>query len=117
MLLVVVGNVDRAHIERLVSQSIGQLPRGSYKWTAPPRVPESQTSVVIERRQLPTNYILGYYSGPLASGADYQALRVATSVLTGRMFAEIRTTQNLTEEVRQISERGRLSHRTRRRRS
>jgi len=99
MLLVVVGNIDRAHIERLVNQSIGQLPRGSYKWTEPPRVPESQTAVVIERRQLPTNYILGYYSGPLANGADYQALRVATSVLTGRMFAEIRTRQNLTYDV------------------
>lgn len=99
MLLVVVGNIDRAHIERLVSQSIGQLPRGGYKWTAPPRVPEAQTAVVIERRQLPTNYILGYYSGPLANGRDYQALRVATSVLTGRMFAEIRTRQNLTYDV------------------
>ena len=99
MLLVVVGNIDRAHIERLVSQSIGQLPRGSYTWTAPPRVPESPTAIVIARRQLPTNYILGYYSGPLAKGEDYQALRVATSVLTGRMFAEIRTRQNLTYDV------------------
>jgi zinc protease len=99
MLLVVVGNVDRAHIERLVAQSIGQLPRGNYNWTAPPRVPENPTAMVIERRQLPTNYILGYYSGPLANGQDYQALRVATSVLTGRMFAEIRTRQNLTYDV------------------
>ena len=99
MLLVVVGNIDRAHIERLVSQSIGQLSRGSYTWTAPPRVPESPTAIVIARRQLPTNYILGYYSGPLAKGEDYQALRVATSVLTGRMFAEIRTRQNLTYDV------------------
>jgi zinc protease len=99
MLLVVVGNIDRAHIERLIGQSIGKLARGSYKWTAPPRIPEAQTALVIERRQLPTNYILGYYSGPLASDADYQALRVATSVLTGRMFAEIRTRQNLTYDV------------------
>jgi zinc protease len=99
MLLVVVGNIDRVHIERLVNRSIGQLPRGSYAWTAPPRVPESPTAVVIARRQLPTNYILGYYSGPLAKGEDYQALRVATSVLTGRMFAEIRTRQNLTYDV------------------
>jgi len=99
MLLVVVGNIDRPHLERLVSQSIGKLPRGSYKWTEPPRVPDAQTALVVERRQLPTNYILGYYSGPLASGADYQALRVATSVLTGRMFAEIRVRQNLTYAV------------------
>jgi zinc protease len=99
MLLVVVGNIDRPHVERIVTQTIGKLPRGSYKWTEPPRVPEGQTALVVERRQLPTNYILGYYSGPLASGPDYQALRVATSVLTGRMFAEIRTRQNLTYDV------------------
>ena len=99
MLLVVVGNVDRAHIERLVTQSLGQLPRGSYKWSSPPRIPELSTAVVVARRQLPTNYILGYYSGPLASGRDYQALRVATSVLTGRMFAEIRARQSLTYDV------------------
>jgi zinc protease len=99
MLLVVVGNVDRAHIEKLIAATIGQLPRGSYQWTSPPRVPELPTAVVVERRQLPTNYIIGYYSGPLANGRDYQALRVATSVLTGRMFAEIRTRQNLTYDV------------------
>lgn len=99
MLLVVVGDIDRAHIERLVTQTIGQLPRGKYKWAVPPRIPELQTAVVIERRQLPTNYILGYYSGPLANGKDYQALRVATSVLTGRMFAEIRSRQSLTYDV------------------
>ena len=99
MLLVVVGNIDRAHIERLVGQTIGQLPRGNYKWVIPPRIPELQTALVVERRQLPTNYILGYYSGPLANGRDYQALRVATSVLTGRMFAEIRSRQSLTYDV------------------
>jgi zinc protease len=99
MLLVVVGNIDQAHLERLVNETIGKLPQGTYKWTAPPRIPELPTALVIEKRQLPTNYILGYYSGPLASGPDYQALRVATSVLTGRMFAEIRTRQNLTYDV------------------
>ena len=99
MLLVVVGNVDRAHIEKFVAQTLGRLPRGTYKWTSPPRVPERETAVVVERRQLPTNYIVGYYSGPLATGDDYRALRVATTVLTGRMFAEIRTRQNLTYDV------------------
>ncbi len=99
MLLVVVGNVDRAHIEKLVAQTLGRLPRGTYRWTSPPRVPERETAVVVERRQLPTNYIVGYYSGPLATGDDYRALRVATTVLTGRMFAEIRTRQNLTYDV------------------
>lgn len=99
LLLVVVGNVDRAHIERLVRGTLALLPAGSYKWTAPARLPERPAAVVTESRMLPTNYLIGYYSGPLANSDDYQALRIATSVLTGRMFAEIRTRQNLTYDV------------------
>lgn len=99
MLLVVVGDVDRAHLERLIRSTLANLPSGIYQWTLPPRLPEKRTAVVIEQRSLPTNYIVGYYSGPLANSDDYQALRVATSVLTGRMFSEIRTRQNLTYDV------------------
>lgn len=99
ILLVVVGNVDRAHLEKLVKGSLGLLPAGNYKWTPPARLPERPPAVVVESRPLPTNYILGYYSGPLANSDDYQALRIATSVLTGRLFAEIRTRQNLTYDV------------------
>jgi len=99
MLLVVVGDVDQAHVEKLVRESLAQLPEGNYKWTSPPRLPENPPAVVIEPRALPTNYLVGYYSGPLANTDDYQALRIATSVLTGRMFAEIRTRENLTYDV------------------
>jgi zinc protease len=99
MLLVVVGNVDRAHVERLVRSTLAQLPAGDYKWTPPPRLPERPAALVVESRMLPTNYLIGYYSGPLANSDDYQALRIATSVLTGRLFAEIRTRENLTYDV------------------
>lgn len=99
MLLVVVGDVDRAHVERLVRNSIAKMPQGNYQWTPPSRLPENRGDVVMEQRSLPTNYIIGYYSGPLANTADYQALRIATSVLTGRMFSEIRTRENLTYDV------------------
>src|SRR6266542_188506 len=99
MLLVVVGDVDSAHVVRLVRATLANLPAGNYRWTPPPRLPEQGSAVVVEARSLPTNYIVGYYSGPLANSPDYQALRIATSVLTGRMFAEIRTRQNLTYDV------------------
>jgi zinc protease len=99
MLLVVVGNVDRAHVERLVTSTLAKLPQGNYVWSLPPRLPEHGPAVVMEQRDLPTNYILGYFSGPLANTDDYHALRIATSVLTGRMFSEIRTRQNLTYDV------------------
>ena len=99
MLLVVVGDVDRAHLERLITATLAKLPQGNYKWTLPSRLPEGRPAIVVESRSLPTNYIVGYFSGPLASSADYQALRIATSVLTGRMFSEIRTRRNLTYDV------------------
>lgn len=100
MLLIVVGDVDRPHIERLVRATIGKLPQGTYRWTPPARIPEGNAAVVMEHRVLPTNYIVGYFSGPLANSDDYPALRIATSVLTGRMFSEIRTRENLTYDVR-----------------
>lgn len=99
MLIVVVGDVTRAHMESLIHATLGHLPAGSYKWTLPDPIPIAPASAVLVQRDLPTNYILGYVGGPLASSPDYTALRVAATVLTGQMFAEIRGRQNLTYDV------------------
>jgi len=99
MLLVVVGNVTRAQVERLVSATLAKLPRGDYQWAPPPPAATFAPTLVTESRALPTNYILGYYAGPPATGRDYQALRIATAVLTGRLFSEIRAKRNLTYAV------------------
>jgi zinc protease len=99
MLLVVVGNVDRAKIEQLVHATIGKQPRGSYRWTPPPTLQPGTPSLTVAARSLPTNYLLGYYAGPPASSSDYPALRVATAVLSGRLFSEIRSRRNLTYAV------------------
>jgi zinc protease len=99
MLLVVVGNVDRARLEPLVQKAFGSAPRGSYAWS-PPRAPAKLGRALIARpADLPTNYILGYYAGPPARDPDYQALRIATAVLNGRFFTEIRSRRNLSYEV------------------
>lgn len=99
MLLVVVGDVTRPHLESLIHATFARLPAGSYRWTLPPAVPETAESMVLAQRGLPTNYLLGYVAGPLASSPDYTALRVAATVLTGQMFSEIRGRQNLTYDV------------------
>jgi zinc protease len=99
MLLVVVGNVPRAKVEALVHASLGRLPAGSYVWTMPDTVPTRAPDVAIERRMLPTNYIQGYFAGPPANSPDIPALRIAAAVLSGRMFAEIRSRRNLTYAV------------------
>jgi zinc protease len=99
MLLVVVGNIDRAHIERLVRSTIAQLPRGNYKWTPPPPSVVAGRALAVENRALPTNYVLGYVPGPAATAPDYAALRVATAVLSGRLYTEVRSRRNLSYDV------------------
>lgn len=94
LLLVVVGNLDRPKLERLVASSIATLPRGDYTWTPPPQAP-GKKALVVRAAQLPTNYILGYYAGPVAGTDDYNALRLATAILSGRFFTEIRSKRSL----------------------
>jgi zinc protease len=99
MLLVVVGNVDRSRLESLVRETLGRLPAGNYRWTPPATVRNDRRALVVEPQNLPTNYILGYYAGPPASSVDYNALRIATAVLSGRFFTEIRSRRNLSYAV------------------
>jgi zinc protease len=94
MLLVVVGNVDRPKIEQLVRTTIATLPRGDYVWKAPPTL-VGKKAVVLRSANLPTNYLAGYYAGPPATSDDYNALRVAAAILSGRFFTEIRSKRNL----------------------
>ena len=99
MLLVVVGNASRAQMERLVRGSIGRLPAGNYKWTLPDTLPRLKTGSMSVARELPTNYILGLYPGPRADSPDYHALRIATAILSGQLFSEVRSKRNLTYAV------------------
>jgi zinc protease len=99
MLLVVVGNVTRTHIERLVRGSLAQLPPGQYAWSLPDTLPTFTPALAVEARQLPTNYLLGYMAGPPPTSKDYQALRIATSVLSGQLDGELRQRRNLTYAV------------------
>jgi zinc protease len=94
MLLVVVGNVDRPKVEQLVRTTFATLPRGEYVWKAPPTL-VGRKAAVVRPANLPTNYLAGYYSGPPATSDDYNAVRVAAAILSGRFFTEIRSKRNL----------------------
>lgn len=99
MLLVVVGNIDRNHVQQLVQSTLAQLPRGNYSWSPPHQPAQLGRALVVREAALPTNYIRGYYAGPMAREPDYQSLRVAAAVLSGRFFTEIRSRRNLSYEV------------------
>ena len=95
MLLVVVGAITRAKIESLVTTTLGQLPAGRYEWTLPPPVPRRQSSWLVEHRELPTNYILCYFSGPSPTDRDYFPFRVLVTWLSGRLHGHLRERQSL----------------------
>lgn len=99
MLLVVVGNISRAKIERAVQQTLARLPAGGYAWTLPDTLPRRPAAVTVVERTLPTNYVLGLYAGPRGGTREYHALRIATAILSGQLFAEVRSRRNLTYAV------------------
>ena len=99
MLLVVVGDMTRAKVERLVAQTLARLPAGHYTWTLPDTLPRTKAMSYTVERALPTNYIMGRYAGPRAGTKDYYALRITAAVLAGQLFGEIRSRRNLTYAV------------------
>lgn len=82
MLLVVVGNVDRATVERNVAATLATLPKGAYAWSLPHDSSSVPVPVVMRARPTATNYLLGVFQGPPASAKDYAAFRVATAMLS-----------------------------------
>ncbi|MFP5354645.1 MAG: M16 family metallopeptidase [Gemmatimonadota bacterium] len=99
MLLVVVGDITRAKVERLIGQTLARLPAGRYAWTLPDTLPRTKALSFSVDRALPTNYILGRYAGPPAGTKEYYALRITAAVLAGQLFSEIRSRRNLTYAV------------------
>ena len=95
MLLVVVGNVERAQVESLVGATLGQLPRGAYRWTLPPPAPELKPHWLVEHRAIPTNYILAYFTGPPPTSHGYWAFRLATALLSSELHRTVRSERSL----------------------
>lgn len=95
MLLVVVGAVTRAKVESLVTATFAQFPAGQYRWTLPPPVPRKPSSWLIEHQKLSTNYIVGYFDGPLPTDHDYLAFRVLVEFLSSDLASRIREQRSL----------------------
>jgi zinc protease len=99
LLLVVVGNVSRADLTRKIESTFGRLPATGGSAVIASRLAAVTPDVMVVKRELPTNYIAGYFAAPPPSDPDYAALRVATDVLSDRLFEEVRTKRNLTYSV------------------
>jgi zinc protease len=99
LLIVVVGNVARADLTQKIQAAFGSLPATGGKATAVRAITSVTPDVVVVQRQLPTNYITGYFAAPSLADPDYPAFRAAIDMLGDRLFEEVRTKRNMTYAV------------------
>ena len=95
LLLVIVGDLNPAEVKTLVSESFGKLPRGNYKAESIPQLAFDKSSVEVTPRELPTNYVQGFFTAPALTSPDIYAMRIASSMLRDRVFEEVRVKRNL----------------------
>jgi zinc protease len=95
LLLVVVGDVDKADLQKKVAATLGKLPAGNYKPQFPAMVKPASGEVQTQAQELPTNYIIGYFAAPSIRDADYYPMSMAISILRDRVWEEVRTKRNL----------------------
>ncbi|MBX3467918.1 MAG: insulinase family protein [Planctomycetes bacterium] len=91
MLVVVVGDLDRAAATKLLEAQLGFVRKGDF---ARPEVPAFRPSppVVFEQRQLPGTYLYAKFAVPAPGHPDYAAARLAIGgVLRARLWASLRT--------------------------
>ncbi len=95
MVIVVVGDVDKASIENKVKAMLAGIKQG-----APYELKKSffrtyNNTFTAESRDLATNYVEGVTSGPQLDAPDYYAFSVAMRIFANRHFLDIRTKNGL----------------------
>ncbi|MGI9035367.1 MAG: M16 family metallopeptidase [Pyrinomonadaceae bacterium] len=95
LLLVIVGDLDANDLRQRIAETFGKLPGGDYKDQPAANLSFVQPTLDVTARTLPTNYVSGVFQSPSLKDPDYYAMRVATSILGGRVFQEVRVKRNL----------------------
>ena len=95
LLLVIVGDLDAAQLKSRLASTFGKLPRGDYKAQTPPALVFNASTLDVTTRELPTNYIQGFYTAPPITSPDIYPMYVASSLLRDRVFEEVRVKRNL----------------------
>ena len=93
--IVVVGNISKDDLKAKIKAAFASL-RNSQVATPKYFSPEIfQPVMKTEERELPTNYLRGILNAPPVGGKEELAMRLAMSIISDRLFLEIRTKRNL----------------------
>lgn len=98
LLLSVVGNISRKELTKKIESSIAKLPEGSYTPVTigpPAQAFAPGAHLLAFNRQLPTDYIVGYYHIPSEGDSDYYPYLRLRNFFGGFVFNHIRVQHNL----------------------
>jgi predicted Zn-dependent peptidase len=95
MVIVVVGDLDKAEIEKKVKDFLSKVPAGSPFKLKEESYSPSVNSFNPKERENATNYIQGITGAPLPGTADYNAFVLAMRIFSTRHFIEIRSKNGL----------------------
>lgn len=105
MVVVFVGDITSEHAEELIRTTFSDVPSNpnwetELSFSEDPELSfEAGSLDVYERPELPTNYIIGYFTAPEHADSDYPAMLIGTKLLREKLFEEVRTKRNLTYAV------------------
>jgi len=99
MMLFVVGDVTEEVLRQQIRRELADLPPGQFVRQETLRPTDLPPRLLTESRNLPTNYIFGCFEAPNQAHPDFPALQIAVSILSDRLFEEVRTKRNLSYAV------------------
>lgn len=95
MLIIVVGEIDKADLEQKISAMVTPLPEGKPFALKKETIAPAQNSFKAEKKELATNYIEGITGAPAPGTPDYNAFQLAMRIFSQRHFLEVRTKNGL----------------------
>ena len=95
MLLVIVGDVEPATLQKQIVATFGSQPRGDFILAPLPLLDFSRASLDVIQKTVQTNYVKGTFAAPSMRDADYYAMRAAIAILQAAVFQEVRVKRNL----------------------
>ncbi len=93
--IVVVGDVSPEEVKAKVQSIANALPTEPKPNFDVGNFNPGPPAIQVEKRDLPTNYILGFCPAPAPGTADYPAFTAGMRILYDKLFEEIRTKRNL----------------------
>jgi predicted Zn-dependent peptidase len=95
LVIVVVGDVERATIENKVKELLAKIPAGVPFKAKKESYSPAANSFKSQQRENATNYVQGITGGPQPGTPDYDAFVLAVRIFANRHFLDIRTKNGL----------------------